>query len=135
MRFSAVEIDLDKRRRLMLSVPALAMVERKVNEIRGSRPDQWVKFFDLLRSGVGFADLQALIWAALLHESPQLTYEQVGLMIATAEPKYLFDKLDEVIRVQFPADDGAASSANGGDKDSRPLDSGSTRFGRLPESS
>lgn len=67
-----IELELDKKRRLLLNFNAMALFEEQTGK-------------NILASDVmenpSARDIRALLWACLVHEDPELTVEQVGAMI------------------------------------------------------
>jgi len=71
----AVTVKLDKQRKLKYTFNALCELE----EVMG-------RSLTTLQNGeFKMKDLRALVWAGLLHESPELTLEEAGDLIDRAE--------------------------------------------------
>lgn len=78
-----IEIDLDKKRHLLLKLGNLKRAERELNKSRGT--DKAI--FTMMREEMAKFDrgeacsydfCEAILWAALRHEDKELTIEQVG---------------------------------------------------------
>lgn len=127
-----VKIMLDRPRGLVLSWHAVSLAEKKINEFRGAKPSEWISIIKVLLGGLGFADVQAIIWASQI-DKDKLGFEQIGEVMLANDRDYVFEKVGELIAAHWKKeDDGATPTAEG----AGPLASspGSTS-GRSPGSS
>jgi len=82
-----IEIELDRKRHMLLTLGSLRKVENFVNRERPAADR--VSIFKLIQSeiqGIEQLSLTAdtmllILWASLLHEDPELTQDQVGDMV------------------------------------------------------
>src|SRR5262245_1390398 len=95
-----IEIDLDRKRYLMFDQAAFLEAERKVNQFRGVDPEKWVPYWNLIARLSGDS-LQAFLWAGLLHEDPNLTYEQVGQFIKLGKLRYIMGRIRLAVAVDL----------------------------------
>jgi len=96
----AVAIKLDKQRKLKFTFNAFCELEEALG-----RP-----LSELQEKGFKMKDLRALVWAGLLHESPDLTIEEVGNLIDEAE------SLEEVTNAVVKAVEAALGVQKKGDE-------------------
>jgi hypothetical protein len=81
-----IEIDLDKPRRLLLTVGGLKAAERELNKSRALQPRKAIfrimmeELPQVEQGDVGMDFCEAILWASMLHEDPDLSIEAVGLM-------------------------------------------------------
>ena len=86
-----VEIDLDRKRTLLIDHAALFRAEQQINKLRSAKPEEYAAIDTLMveaynrilrRTGLLPLDLLfSVLWAALLHEDATLKFEQIaGLM-------------------------------------------------------
>jgi hypothetical protein len=81
-----IEIDLDKPRRLLLTVGGLKAAERELNKSRNLQPRKAIfrimmeELPQVEQGDVGMDFCEAILWASMLHEDPDLSIEAVGLM-------------------------------------------------------
>lgn len=89
-------IALDKPRRLLLDLNALITLQEKTgkNMLRG---EGWAQFTD-----PDPAQIRLLLWAALLHEDPELTPEQVGTLIHTGNLEAVQRALEAATSASLP---------------------------------
>lgn len=96
-----VEIELDRKRYLNFSQAAFLEAERKINQFRNVPPERWVPYWDLIGRMSGDS-LQAFLWAGLLHEDPDLTFEQVGEFIRIGKIRYIIGRIRVAIEEHLP---------------------------------
>jgi len=95
-----IYVTLDKPRRLLLTVGGLKAAERELNKSRNLQPRKAIfriMMEELPRAeegDVGMDFCEAILWAAMLHEDPDLTLDQVGNL-----PWVMRDILPLVIRL------------------------------------
>ena len=81
-----IEIHLDKPRHLLLTVGGLKAAERELNKSRELQPRKAIfriilEECQLVEQGdMGMDFCEAILWAAMLHEDPQLKLNDVGAM-------------------------------------------------------
>jgi hypothetical protein len=81
-----IDIDLDKPRRLLLTVGGLKAAERELNKSRNLQPRKAIfrimmeELPQVEQGDVGMDFCEAILWASMLHEDPALSIEAVGLM-------------------------------------------------------
>jgi hypothetical protein len=81
-----IEIDLDKPRRLLLTVGGLKAAERELNKSRGLQPRKAIfrimmeELPQVEQGDVGMDFCEAILWASMLHEDPDLSIDAVGQM-------------------------------------------------------
>ena len=66
-----LEIDLDKSRRLLFDLNAMAAYEKETGK----------NFLDVPKETISATLLRVVLWAGLIHEDKALTINQVGAMI------------------------------------------------------
>lgn len=95
-----IPIELDRPRRLRFDFNALASYEEATGtSVLG----------DGLEKSLGSAtNIRALLWAALLHEEPELTQQQVGAMMHLGNVNELSEKLRDAIAQAVPDSEGNA---------------------------
>jgi len=86
-----IKIELDKERTMRLDFNALIDFEEKA----GVRIDQVGEDFSLRQ-------MRAFLWAALRHEDPDLTEEDVGAMLHLGNVEYVSEKITEVMQKHTP---------------------------------
>ena len=89
--FELIEVELDKKRSLLMNHEALFRAETQINKLRHSRPDEHAAIDTLMidaynrilrKTGLLPLDLLfVLLWASLLHEDPGLRLEQIPSLI------------------------------------------------------
>jgi hypothetical protein len=81
-----IEIELDKPRRLLLTVGGLKAAEREINKSRALQPRKSIfrimleELPQVEQGDVGMDFCEAILWASMLHEDPDLPLAAVGLM-------------------------------------------------------
>ena len=79
-----IEVELDKKRRLLLTVGGLKQAERELNRSRNLQPRKAIfrimmeELPQVEQGDFGIDFCEAILWAAMLHEDPEITLEQVG---------------------------------------------------------
>lgn len=86
-----VAIELDRPRKLRYDTNALAELE----DVMGKPITQ------LTETTVGVKALRAMLWAGLLHESPDLTIREAGELMDYADMKTIAEKVTEAIGLAF----------------------------------
>lgn len=138
----AVEIELDKPRRLLFTNEAIFRAEREINRMRGARPESFVAIEIIMLNawrtasenlGVLPMDLVAcLLWGACLHEDRALTVnDAVDIIIVSGKNRLtLMEALLEAFRRARPP---IAEPGDGEDKKkpAAPTGSGSEASPRL----
>lgn len=89
----AVTIVLDKERRLLLNLNAMAAFEKAAGK----------SLFALNTEQLSATDLRSLIWACLLHEDRKLTEEMVGEWITPANMAEIAARLTQAFTAAMPA--------------------------------
>lgn len=87
-----VEITLDKPRRLLFNLNAMAAYERETGK----------NFLDLPKENVSATLLRTLLWAGLMHEDKSLTIEQVGAFMDSDNMVAIQDKIVEAASSNVP---------------------------------
>lgn len=95
-----VEVVLDKPRHLLFDFWALRLAEKQIFQDWGVKTSVVAVLADLT-----ITDLNTLLWAALLHEDPNLTLEQVGHMVHPKNLDYVADKVTVAFGLQAAADE------------------------------
>lgn len=80
-----VEIELDKKRTLRYTLNALAELEDRLG----------VSVSELANVTMGMKQIRAFLWSGLLHESPDLTEQEVGNMVDFDNMEYISQKITE----------------------------------------
>lgn len=102
-----VPIDLDRRRKLLLTFEAMKAFEDETGTSL-LQPGSWLH--------MGTRQLRALLWACLLYESPSLTPVQVGALIQPRDIHAVTERVFEACeRAAFPAKEASERSEPGGD--------------------
>ena len=95
-----VEVVLDKPRKLLLDMNAMASFEEQTGK----------NFFEfssgLVKERISAKDLRAFLWCALVHEDSGLTVEQVGSMIRADNMVEVQRRLAEAQSVNLPESKG-----------------------------
>ena len=97
-----VDVELDRPRRLKYNMNALAELE----DVLGKPMTQFSA------ENVGIKELRALVWAGLLHESPDLTLREAGDLIDLDHLEEIVKKVSEALALAFPQ--GGQKNAKGG---------------------
>lgn len=97
-----VEITLDKPRRLLLDMNAMAAFEKATEK-------NFFKFAANI-SEMSVTDLRAFLWACLLHDDKTLTLEVVGDIIGFANIDEINAKLAEAMTANAPISSGENKS-------------------------
>lgn len=88
MAIKTVDVMLDKERKLAFPLMALIRLKKEhgiqMADLKDKEKAQDVEV------------ILAIIWAGLIHEQPDLTYEEVGYMIDISELPAISEKLSEV---------------------------------------
>jgi hypothetical protein len=98
-----VGIKLDKARNLRFTTNALAELE----DVLGhpvTKMDQ---------DNVGIKTLRAMLWAGLLHESPDLTIKEAGSLMDDGNMQEISSKLSEALELTFGKNDNAKNKVSG----------------------
>lgn len=102
-----VKITLDKERTLRFDFNALSAFEERTGK-SALEASVWAK--------PDARTLHALLWAALLHEDPDLTMKDVGAIIHMGNLKYVSEKIREASIAANPeaedADEGGSDGKN-----------------------
>lgn len=96
-----VTIELDRPRRLLYDLNALAEIEERLNigvDQIGNLP---------AKAKV----IRVLLWAGLIHEDPGLTVEQAGAMVTGDRFVYVTEKIGEALQKAFGS--GTEGNAKG----------------------
>lgn len=81
-----IEINLDKPRHLLLTVGGLKAAERELNKSRDLQPRKAIfriileECQQVEQGDMGMDFCEAILWASMLHEDPQLKLTDVGTM-------------------------------------------------------
>ena len=89
-----VTLTLDRERTLRLDFNALCALRKETGQNPLS-PSFWADFDDVLK-------LRATLWAALIHEDPKLTVEQVGNLIDMKRIAEIADALAGPVSAAMP---------------------------------
>ena len=95
-----VAIELDRHRKMLIDFNALASFE----EVTGK---------SALREGIdskSAVDIRAFLWAALRHEDPGLTLDQVGAMIHLGNLEWAGEKIAEAFAAAVPESDNQGNA-------------------------
>ncbi|WP_240511862.1 gene transfer agent family protein [Paludifilum halophilum] len=112
-----VDVTLDKQRRFKFDLNALTELE-----------DALGKPVTQLNDGtVGMRELRAMIWAGLLHESPDLTLRETGDIIDLERIEEITEKVTEAMTAAFPQGGGKNGKGGPGGIGQRPSTSHSGR--------
>lgn len=105
-----IAIELDKPRTLLLTLPALKLIEDTLAKQRGEKR---VNLFALFQGGdLGAQELLVILWAGLKHEDPNLTIEQVMRLVSRVSMRDLSAVVAEAMRQHVAgADESPAPSA------------------------
>jgi hypothetical protein len=94
-----VAIELDKARNLKFDFNAICELEDALGK----------PVTQLKEENVGFRELRAMLWAGLLHESPDLTVEEAGALVSEAESvQYVTEKVVEAFATGLGTGEGGA---------------------------
>lgn len=88
-----IKIELDKPRKLKFDLNALATFEEETG-VSCFSEETW-KNIDATR-------LRALLWAALLHESPEMKLKEAGALVSLENMEYVSGKLMEAWQKATP---------------------------------
>ena len=94
-----IEIELDRKRNLKLTFGALSRAELQLSKLRGG---ERVNLIQMLNGLPSFLEMQAILWAGLLHEDPKLEFDAVGEMLAVTDFISVLTKVQEAAREQSP---------------------------------
>jgi hypothetical protein len=88
-----VKIDLDRERALRFDFNALSLFEETtgLNSLDAS-----------IWSSLNAKSLRAMLWAALKHDDPSLTQEQVGAMLHSGNIGYITERITEAYKASTP---------------------------------
>lgn len=86
-----VSIELDQPRKLKFTTNALAELEDALN----------MPLTQLGENMAGIKTIRALVWAGLLHESPNLTIDQAGNLLDYADFNHASEKVKEALELAF----------------------------------
>jgi len=92
----AVNIMLDKERRLLFDLNAMAAFEDATGK----------SVFSLKAASLGAKDLRALLWSMLLHEDDTLTLKQVGSWITPGNMAGIAEQLTLAFAAAMPESEG-----------------------------
>lgn len=123
MPIKTITVALDRERHLRLDFNALAQFE----EVTGRNTLEQSGW-----EGFGAREIRALVWAAALHESPELTLESVGEMLTLDEIQKVNDFIEKLLMMAFPIEPNSAGTEEAGDE--RPLSRPSSDAGPPPAS-
>jgi len=92
-----VTIDLDRERVLRFDFNALSLFEETtgLNSLDAS-----------IWGALNAKNLRAMLWAALRHEDPSLTQEQVGSMLHSGNIAYITERITEAYKASTPDKNG-----------------------------
>mgnify|MGYP001564817574 CR=1 FL=1 len=105
-----------KERHLRYTMQAMAEVEERLGLVN--------IFQDIPTVTLNARNLRTLVWAALLHESPEITEPEVGRWIDGENFTEVSEAFGEALKRFFPKPNGKEPSGD------RPLPSGGTRSAR-----
>lgn len=123
-----VEIELDKKRSMILTMGALMAAEREINKLRALEPKRSVfHLIDQEIRGVKELDISAdlmlvLLWASLLHEEPTLTVDAVGAM--ATDLRDVMVKVLQLIHNTFLSDESAEIAGDEAEKKTKARQTG-----------
>ena len=92
-----VPIMLDKERHLLLTFRGMMAFKKATG--KDLRDDKVIK---VLAKGAEIEDMEALLWACLLHEDRDLKLEDVGFMIHTKNMFDVLKALNEMFTIAVP---------------------------------
>ncbi len=99
---SYVEIELDKPRKLLYDLNAMAGFEKETGK----------SFLDLSKEKMTATLIRAILWAGLIHEDKALTVEKVGSLITPSNMLDIQDKVMEAQTLNMPKAEGGSESPN-----------------------
>ncbi|CAM3775397.1 hypothetical protein [Alkalicoccus chagannorensis] len=104
-----IEVELDKPRTMYITLGAMA----KFEEHRGKSIDKMDE--------ESLIDVLTFVWVSMLHEDPDLTYEQVGHAIHPGNMEDVFDKIKDAMQQMNvkKADDNTEKSGGGTTKNKK----------------
>lgn len=88
-----VKIDLDRERELRFDFNALSLFEETTG-LNSLDTSIW--------QSLNARNLTTMLWAALKHDDPSLTREQVGAMIHTGNIGYVTERITEAYKSSTP---------------------------------
>jgi hypothetical protein len=98
-----VSIQLDKARNLRFTTNALAELEDMLGH-PVTKMDQ---------DNVGIKTLRAMLWAALLDESPDLTIQEAGCLMDQGDMQEISASVSEALELAFGNNDNAKNKVSG----------------------
>lgn len=107
----ALEIGGEERH-LRLDFNALAKAE-------GATGRNYLMVRNIQRGGA--ADMTAILWGGLLHESPKLTLDEVRSWVHLGNVNRVIEAIFEAVRLSFPEPEDGESGDAGEDGDADPL--------------
>jgi hypothetical protein len=100
MRVPKIEIELaDARHSLRYDFRALQALEEKFGV-------PFTEISDKIRAGFKLSDVKTMLWAGLLHETPDLGLDAVDKMIEGESPMYVVSKITEAMTAATVRTDG-----------------------------
>jgi hypothetical protein len=87
-----IDIELDKPRRLLFDLNAMAAYEKETGD----------NFLDLPKKAVSATLLRVVLWAGLIHEDKALTIDQVGAMLDPENMVSVQEKIVKAVSVNSP---------------------------------
>ncbi len=99
---NVVEIKLDKVRHLLFDFKALRIAEKQIFSDWGEK----ISVTKVLGPDITVTDLTTLLWAALVHEDPSLTLDQISVLLHLNNIEYVAAKVEEAFRDQAAANEG-----------------------------
>lgn len=93
IRIKPVEIELDKKRHLLLDFNAYCDIEEEYGDF------QYI--FEKMQ-GMSPIAIRALLWAGLKHEDEELTLKEVGRMIGLADREYINERIIKALELSMP---------------------------------
>ncbi|WP_146876846.1 hypothetical protein [Bacillus subtilis] len=88
MAIKTVDVMLDKERKLAFPLMALIRLKKEHGIVMADLKDK--------EKASDVEVILAIIWAGLIHEQPDLSYEELGYMIDISELPAISEKLSEV---------------------------------------
>lgn len=139
--FELTEIELDKKRLMLLDHPALMVAEREINKFRQLSRFEWMSIdwyvgqarLQFVAFGNIPADIcQILLWASFQHEDQLIAIDTVGKLIT--DRKYVNDKILECLDTCWPGKPASEQVAEDSEKKATGQPNG-VSSGHSPESS
>lgn len=101
----SIPVMLDKERHLRFTLNAIIAIGERVSELRG----QEVTLEKILEGGtVPLKEFKILLWAALKHEDPGLTEDQVGDIVDVENLPRIQSAMEQAFKEQKPKGSGAS---------------------------